>query len=288
MEAIEVASGVIAFVRPEEGANAGLIRTEEGVVVVDTTSCGADIRALLDAIDVSPAEVCLVINTHLHSDHTWGNQVFDCPILAHRLCREAMVANLEGPWKLADIQASIDERAASDPQWAAEMRKKIEGLEITLPTETFEDRRDLQVGERSIEVIHLGGHTPGSSVVWLPEEKVLFSGDLLFVERYPFIGDADIPDLMSALKRLPRFGAQVNVPGHGPLCGELEIQALLAYLQETWERTIDHLAQGHTADEAAADPGYPQYAEGAVERYHERNIRLMVEKLTGGGSCKIG
>ena len=287
MKAIEVASGVIAFIRPDEGANAGLIRTDEGIVVVDTTSCGADMRALLDAVDVSPAEVCLAINTHLHSDHTWGNQVFDCPILAHRLCRETMEANLEGPWKLADIRISIDERATSDPQWAAEMRKKIEGLEITLPTETFEDRRDLQSGERRIEVIHFGGHTPGSSVVWLPGEKVLFSGDLLFVERYPFIGDADIPDLMSALKRLSQFGAHVIVPGHGPLCGEHEIRALLAYLQGTWERTIDHLALGDTADEAAVDSSYPRYAEGAAERYHERNIRTMFEKLVGGEACSL-
>jgi cyclase len=167
------------------------------------------------------------------------------------------------------------------------MRKKIDGLRITLPTEAFEDHRDVAFGGAQIEVIHYGGHTPGSSVVWLPEVGVLFAGDLLFVERYPFIGDADIPALIWALKRLRKLGAQTIVPGHGPFCGDAAIVDMLGYLQETWSRTVDHLAQGHSADEAAADPGYPRYAEGAAERYHETNIRVMYTQLVGGEACPL-
>ena len=287
MRVVEPSPGVIAFVRPQEGANAGLIRTADGAVVVDTTSCAADMEALLDAAGVSATDVRLVINTHQHSDHTWGNQVYGCPILAHRLCREAMEANLDGAWNIASIEASIAERGGSDPGWAAEMRKKIDGLCITLPTETLHDRRDLEMGGVKIEVIHFGGHTPGSSVVWLPDAKVLFSGDLLFIERYPFIGDADVPDLIAALKRLPKLGAETIVPGHGTLCGEAKIAGMTDYLHETWSRTVDHLAQGHPADEAALDPGYPRYAEGAADRYHETNIRVMYTRLAGGTECRL-
>jgi cyclase len=287
MQMMEISPCVTAVIRPTEGANASLIHTDEGVVVVDTTSCAADMKVLLDAAEVSPVDVCLVINTHKHSDHTWGNQLFGCPILAHRLCREAMEAHLDNEWRLASIRASIVERGRSDPQWAAEMQEKIDGLQITLPTQTFDLHQDLVIGGVQIEVIHLGGHTPGSSVVWLPEAKVLFSGDLLFVERYPFIGDADIPDLIAALKRLRAFEAQSIVPGHGPLCGDAEIVSMLDYLGETWSRTVDHLAQGHTADEAASDPAYPRYAEGAAERYHETSIRVMYSQLAHGEACTL-
>jgi cyclase len=287
MQMIEPSPGVIAFVRPTEGANASLIRAGEGMVVIDTTSCAADVMALLDAAQVSPSDVCMVINTHKHSDHTWGNQLFDCPILAHRLCREAMEAHFDKEWKLDSIRASIAERGESDPRWAAEMRKKIEGLRITLPTEVYEDRRDLLPGGVQIEVVHVGGHTPGSSVVWLPESQVLFSGDLLFVGRYPFIGDADIPALIAALKRIRKFEARTIVPGHGPLCDDEAVVGMIDYLQETWSRTVDHLAQGHIADEAASDPEYPRYAEGSAERYHEANIRVMYDQLTGGGACRL-
>ena len=105
--------------------------------------------------------------------------------------------------------------------------------------------------------------------------------------RRAFIGDADIPEWISVLKQLPDFGAETVVPGHGRLCGEEAMAALCDYLHGTWARTVDHLAQGHTADEAAADPDFPRYAEGAAERYHETNIRLMYAKLTGDGACPI-
>jgi len=171
MKAIQVSSGVTAFVRPEEGANASLIRTAAGAVVVDTTSCAAELRALLAAAQVVPDDVCLVVNTHQHSDHTWGNQLFDCPILAHRLCKEAMTANLDSAWNLDSILASISD--------------------------------------------------------------------------------------------------------------------MFAYVRETWSRTVDHLTQGHSVDEAAADPGYPRYAEGAAERYHKTNIRVMYAQLAGEGACPL-
>ncbi|MBN1642677.1 MAG: MBL fold metallo-hydrolase [Anaerolineae bacterium] len=286
MQVTRPSSRVIAFVRPQEGANASLVETDAGPVVVDTTSCAGDMQCLLDSVGKRATDVQLVINTHQHSDHTWGNQLFSCPILAHRLCHAAMAANLEGAWQIERIRASIAARGESDPAWADEMRK-IAGLQVTLPTDLFDDRRAIEVGGVRIDVIHAGGHTPGSSVVWLPNERVLFAGDLLFVERYPFIGDADIPDLIAVLKRLPAYGAEAIVPGHGPLCGEAGVRAMLAYVEGTWARTIEHLAQGHSADEAAADPGYPRYADGAAERYHELNIRTVYAQLASGDACPV-
>jgi cyclase len=123
--------------------------------------------------------------------------------------------------------------------------------------------------------------------VWLGDAGVLLAGDLIFEGRYPYIGDADIPELIAALKRLPRFGAGVIVPGHGSLCGDAGVAALLAYLEGTWGRTIDHLAQGHSEDEAAADPGYPRYAESGAERLHEANIRIVYRQLGGGEACPL-
>ncbi len=278
MKILEVSPGVIAFVRPDEGANVGLIRTADGVVVVDTTWSPPEMQKLLSAAGVSASEACLVINTHSHGDHTWGNQLFDCPILAHRLCRERMVANLAGPWSTEAIKSSIAEREKTDPDWARDAREKLADLRITLPTEVFDDRRELEIGGVRLEVIHLGAHTSDSAVVWLPEAKVLFAGDLIFEGRYPYLGGADVPALIAALKRLPEFGAQVIVPGHGILCGEAEVAALADYLEAAWALTAEHLAQGHSEDEAVADPNYTCCGEGTAERL-EANIRVMYAQL---------
>lgn len=280
MQIAEVTPEVIAFLRPDEGANVGLIRTADGIVLIDTTSCARDLQQLLDAVQVSTGDIRLAINTHSHSDHTWGNQLLACPILASKLCRETMLANLEGPWDIAAIEASIAERGAKEPNWAREMRAKIAGLQITLPTETFLDRCDRDLGGISMRLIHVDAHSPGSAVVWLPGLKVLFAGDLIFQGRYPFLGDADIPALIAALKRLPEFGTRAIVPGHGLLCTEVEIAALVDYLEGTWARTAAHIAQGHSEQEAIADAGYPRYAEKAAERLHDPNIRVMYAQLT--------
>jgi cyclase len=281
MRVEEVGPGIVAFVRPEEGANAGLIRTAHGVIVVDTTSSAADMQELLDAVGVPPSEVSLVINTHFHSDHTWGNQLFDCPILAHRLCREEMVVRIDDAWSRAAIDEYIIERGKTDPQWAREAKEKLADLRVTLPTEVFDERRDLEIGGVRLEVIHFGAHTPGSAVVRLPEGRVLFAGDLIFEGRYPYLLDADVPALIDALELLPGFGARTIVPGHGVLCGETEITALVDYLKTTWERTGHHLTQGHSEDEAAADPDYPRYHDRFAERFHEENIRRMYTQQSG-------
>jgi len=281
MEMVEVSPGVIAFVRPDEGANAGLIQTSEGVVIVDTTFFPPDMQELLDAAGVSASEARLVINTHSHRDHTWGNQLFDCPILAHRLCREEMTANLIGPWSAEAIGVFLAEREKTDPDWARKAREKLADLCITLPTEVFEDRHELEIGGVRLEVIHFGGHTPDSAVVWLPEAKVLFAADLIFEGSYPYLGEADVPALIAGLKRLPEFGAQAIVPGHGLLCDEAEIAALLDYLEVTWARTADHLVQGHSEDETVADPSYPRYRAKFAEQWHTVNIRVMYAQLAG-------
>ena len=106
---------------------------------------------------------------------------------------------------------------------------------------------------------------------------MLFTGDLIFTTRYPFLLDADVPAWILVLRRLPEFAARAYVPGHGGICGRAEIDLLRDYLEATWARTADHLARGHSADEAAADPGYPRYCEG-LQAQHEGAIRIMHAK----------
>jgi cyclase len=280
MQAVEMAPGIVAFLEVGGGPNSGLVQTPDGPsIVIDTSISPTDMQARLDAVDAKASDVGLVINTHFHTDHTWGNQLFACPLLSHRACLDQMMANLADEWSPEELAAWIKERAKSDPEQAEEAQRKWANLAIVLPTETFEDRYETTIGDVELHVIHFGGHTPGSSVVWLPETRVLFAGDLIFEGRYPFIFHADIPVLIDALKRLPEFGARTIVPGHGAPCGTAEIDALTGYLEESWLRTAGHLAQGHSEDETVADPAYPKYTDLGFERYHEANIKLMYAKL---------
>jgi cyclase len=239
----------MALVRgPEKGSNTGLVRTSDGVVAVDTTINDKNMREFLRAARVQRQEVRLVINTHFHGDHVGGNGMFECPILAHELCHK----------KIAQRRSARARRIR--------------------PTVVFEERRDLKMGGMQLEVIHLGGHSPDSTVVWLPESGALFAGDLIFAGRYPYLGDADVPRLIAALKRLNELSAQAIVPGHGPLCDEDEVAAQIDYLESTWARTAEHLAQGHSLKETTADRGYPGRGQGASHR-RKANIEVMYKQL---------
>jgi glyoxylase-like metal-dependent hydrolase (beta-lactamase superfamily II) len=192
-----------------------------------------------------------------------------------------MRSSLINEWSPAAFRSYINDLKATDPKKAEDFRKVVQGLRIKLPDQVFEDRYEGDMGGLKYTIIHLGGHTPDLSVVWLTESKILFASDLIFQGRYPYIFDADIPDWIDRLGRLLEFDARVIVSGHGVMCGEAEIIALREYLQVSWDITAEHIRLGHSADETAADPTYPIFSENKYERLHQANIRYMYDKLTG-------
>lgn len=279
MEIIRVDSLATVFIRPDEGANVGLIHTPKGMILIDTTSSPDGIKSLFEAVGAHFEEVRVVINTHSHSDHTWGNQFFTCPILAHRLCRERMQAALQNEWSPEELQAYIAELGKTDPRKADDTRRMIKELKLTLPNQIFDDCYLGELDGLNYQVIHLGGHTPDLSVVWLPDRRILFSSDLIFQGRYPYIFDADVPTWIAQLDRLLTFEAEVIIPGHGVMSGAAEIIALRAYLQDTWELTSHHISRGHNLEETLADTAYPVFTQKLYERLHQANIRYMYQQI---------
>jgi len=280
MEIARFDSFATAFIRPDAGANVGLIHTSKGMILIDTTSSPAEIQALFEAVDARLEEVRMVINTHSHSDHTWGNQLFTCPILAHRLCQERMQSSIKNEWSLEELQAYIADLEKTDPKKAEDTREVVMDLQIKLPDKVFDQRFKGELGGLSYEIIHMGGHTPDSSIVWLAKRRVLFASDLIFQGRYPYIFDADIPAWIDALSKLLEFEAEVIIPGHGVRCGEAEIVTLQKYLQRTWELTEQHIHLGHSAMETSTDPAFPVFPGEKYERLHQANIHYMYKKLS--------
>jgi cyclase len=144
------------------------------------------------------------------------------------------------------------------------------------------------VGGVDLHMIHLGGHTPGSSVVWLPGERILFVGDLIFEGRYPFLATADVGKLVDALRRLPSLGSRVIVPGHGVLCTDEEALRQLEYIETTWKRTAVHIKKGHSLDETINDPKYPRYSELGYEKLHPWNIKVIYRQLRKQQDRQVG
>ena len=251
MDIVKITQGITVFISPSGGSNIGWIATPDGYVVVDTKTHPEQTKKCFDAASISPADVCLVFVTHSHTDHSGGISFFDCPVLTHKLTHQRIIKS---------------EKTKDDPG---------------VPTEYFEDTHDLDFGGVNLKFIHTGGHTPGSSIVWIPKAKVLFAGDLLYGGRYPILAVAHIPDLVEALRWLPTLGAECIVPGHGHICGNDEIDRQLAYIESTWRRTEEHISQGHNIEETLADSYYPNYSNVGTS-LHDGNIKAMYKQIIKG------
>ena len=188
-------------------SNAGFVVTPAGVVVIDALGSPAAARRLLAAIArITPLPVTHVIVTHYHADHIYGLQAFTeagAIVIAHRLGRDY----LQSDTAQLRLQASRQQLAP----WVDERTR------LVVADRWLDAAADLTIGGIVFQIRPAGpSHSPEDLVFYLPGERVLFAGDLVFRGRIPYVGQADSKHWISALDELLKFDAQVIVPGHGP------------------------------------------------------------------------
>jgi glyoxylase-like metal-dependent hydrolase (beta-lactamase superfamily II) len=192
-------------------SNAGFVVTRDGVVVIDALGSPALARRLLAEIRRhTDKPVTHVILTHYHADHIYGLQSLKAAgarILAHQAAREY----LNSETARLRLEASRTELAP----WIDK------DTHLVAADEWLTGERELAIGGVRFQVRPVGpSHTPEDLVVYLPEEKVLFAGDLVFRNRIPYVGLADSRQWIKALDALLAFDAAVILPGHGPVSTE--------------------------------------------------------------------
>ena len=224
-ETQELAHGVFAYVQAGGGmciANAGLIAAPDGVTAIDALFTPAMTHALLDeAQRVAAKPVTRLLNTHHHIDHTLGNALFPAAttILAHARAKAEM--ERVGLGMLGHIA-----------EVAPHFRAEVEGATARLPDATFDGAEmELAVGQHRVRLIHLGtGHTRGDGLVFLPEEKILYAGDMAFFYVSPLAFEGHIGNWIKLGERIiDEIDADVIVPGHGPVGGKQDLRLMLDY-----------------------------------------------------------
>lgn len=202
-----------------EGANVGLVVTGEGAVLVDTPMSSPKARRWREEIArVTEREIAYVINTDYHGEHILGNRFFPGVVVAHELV-----------WKKANDEAF--RRRLFESLWK-ELISKPEDLEIVPPQLTFTDRMILYLGGKTIEMIHLGGYTPASIGVYIPQDGVLFAGEVVINDEHPSIAEGESLQWLCALTLIRRMDVEVVVPGHGPLCKKEATHKLSSYIRK--------------------------------------------------------
>ena len=189
-------------------SNAAFVITPAGVVVIDALGSPAlAVRLLAEIKKVTPIPVTHVLVTHYHADHIYGLQTMKAAgakILAH----EAARVYLNSDTARLRLEASRQELAP----WVNEETV------LVAADEWISNDRSITIGGVTFEIKRVGpSHTPEDIAIYLPKEKVLFAGDLVFRSRIPYVGQADSRHWILALDQLLAFDTQVIVPGHGAI-----------------------------------------------------------------------
>jgi cyclase len=247
----EVSDGVFAYIQPDGSwwiNNTGFLVGRRGVISVDSCSTVRRTRAYLDAIAaITPQPVRTLINTHHHGDHSYGNFLFNgATIVGHEATRTGIL-----DWG----------KPTSTPFWT-----EVEWGDIVVepPFLTYTDSVTLWADDLRADVRYVGvpAHTTNDSIVWLPERKLLFCGDVLFNGGTPFLAQGSVAGAIRVLEEVVRpLGAQTIVPGHGAVAGPDLIDDVLGYLRFVQESARAGRDAGLTPLATAHELDLGQYAD---------------------------
>jgi cyclase len=258
------------------GSNNGVIVGERAVLVVDTGTSPAAARAFLEDLKlVTNKPVRYVVNTHFHYDHTDGNQVYagKADIIAHDYVKYAIehlnVLERE-PFKTSQLtnvpnrierlkkqiadQKDAAANVALERQLAIAQQgwEELKEITPTAPNVTYSKKKTLNLGGREVQLLFLGrGHTNGDTVVYLPKERIVCTGDLM-ESQLAYMGDAQFDEWVATLEALKKLDFDTDLPGHGaPFHGKGLITAFENYLTDLTTQVAALRLRGVSAEDSA-------------------------------------
>ena len=255
MELQQLGSTTYACVQEDRGlgwSNSGLVAGGGGLVI-DTLYDPTLTRQMADLYaTVTAAAPAQLVNTHHNGDHCWGNQVFaGAEIIAHAECIKRFDEFL--PETAVSLAASVD----SLPEHLRYLGEAFgefdfDQVELTWPTTSIDGDHTLVVGDQQVEVLYVGpAHTAGDVIVHVPDEGVVFAGDVLFYQCTPIGWEGSFASWIDALARIEALEPEWVVPGHGPVCGVEGPAALREYLEHVLDACREHHAAGRAPIDAA-------------------------------------
>jgi len=235
----KITKGVYAWLAPDGSwglSNAGLIVDGDQSVLIDTLYDVAHTREMLDAMaKVSPAatDIQTLVCTHGDGDHWYGNElVKGAEIISTTAAKEDMEEG--NPLKMAIMIGMMRDTPTAMGRFVRNGigRFQFDGITPTYPTRYVDERTSLTVGNKTVELIPVGpAHTRGDMLVYLPEERVLFAGDIIFSEGTPVVHAGPITRCIDILKSILDLDVDVIVPGHGPITDKRSTEALIDYFE---------------------------------------------------------
>jgi glyoxylase-like metal-dependent hydrolase (beta-lactamase superfamily II) len=278
-----------AYLQPDGSwgwSNAGLVVDGDESLLVDTLFDLRLTREMLDAMRAAePAaadRIDTLVNTHSNGDHCNGNElVAGAEIIASAAAAEEMAQ--ETP----DVMLKFKQAAPQLGELGEFFVRcfgdfEFEGITRALPTATFEGALTRQVGDKRVELIQVGpAHTRGDVLVFVPGDRTIFTGDILFVEGHPIIWAGPVANWIDACRRIEAMDVETVVPGHGPITDKRGVAAMREYLEYVSAEARARYDAGLDAFEAARDIALDDYASWTDSERIVVNVATLYREFSG-------
>ena len=291
----DLGNGCFAYLQPDGSwgwSNAGLIVDRDQTLLVDTLfdlKLTGEMLGQMRASVPAAKSIDRLVNTHANGDHTFGNQlVAGAEIIASRACAEEMkerpaeeLAAMQRNWRqLGEAGAFLHEVMGSKFKW--------DDVKNTPPTRVFEDELRLKVGDKDVLLKNVGpAHTRGDVLVHVPQDRTVFTGDILFVEGHPVLWAGPVDNWVAACDRILAWDVETVVPGHGAVTGKAAVRNLKAYFEYVMAQAKARLDAGLGWEEAANDISLDGFAGWGERERIVANVRAAYRDLgadvRGGG-----
>jgi len=245
------------------GCNPGFVKTSEGVVMIDTPQMPSDGLKYKTEIE-KHGQVSYLINTEPHGDHYTGNCFFKATVVAQQGTRDVIAQ--------AQIEPLKERVKMMDPDFVP----NLDSLSISVPSITFRDSMKIYSGEHEFELLHLPGHTPSETAVFIPQERVVFTGDNIFYKTQAFFHEAVPNDWLKSLETLKTLDAEKVVPGHGELCTLDYLDEQAAFIRDWIQAAREAVEKGWSLEEAQERISFlDRYPMGAEMEEFGRELQKM-------------
>jgi len=284
----EVGDGVFAYLQPDGGwgwSNAGLVSDGEATLLIDTLfdlelteAMLAEMRGAVPAA----AQIGTLVNTHANGDHCYGNSLLSGARIVASEGTAAEMSELPPAAMAALVEQAPNMGRLGEFFLRCFGRFDFEGIEPALPGETFSGELELRVGDRDVSLIEVGpAHTRGDTMAWLPSERVLFTGDILFNGAHPIAWAGPVSNWLAACERIEALAPEAIVPGHGPLAGIGDVRELRDYLNHLYGQARHAHAEGLTPLQAARRFELDRWADWGERERLVVNIANVYAELDG-------
>jgi glyoxylase-like metal-dependent hydrolase (beta-lactamase superfamily II) len=258
---VQLSKRSYGFLQKDEGlgwSNSGIIAGRTEAILIDTLFDLRLTRAMLAQIAAKIQKpIRRLVNTHHNGDHCWGNQlVTGAEIIGHRRFREEMLKM--SPELTQAMKGMPAETAGMAGLQQALAPFDFSGIILTPPTVVFNDKLSVSLDDCEIQLLYVGpAHTSTDIIVFFPEERVLYAGDIVFRLCTPLGWEGTFGKWIEALEQIVKFNPEKIVPGHGPICGPEGAIEMREYLQYVYREAKSCYDRGLSAREAAQkiDPG---------------------------------